>query len=572
MAKGGEFILPDNNFSGVFTVNNFTEEQQMVSDTVREFVANEIATDEAIKRIESKDLDFSRQLLKKAGELGLLGAEIPEEYGGQGLDKVTGAIIAEEMAHQASFATTFLAHTGIGTLPIRFFGTEEQKRRYLPKLTSGQWVAAYCLTEAGAGSDAGSVKSSAKRVLDSSFAFELNGEKIFVTNGGFADLYIVFAQLEGYGLTAFIVEKDWLSIGKEEHKVGIQGSSTSTIILSNARVPERCLLGEPGKGFKIAMNILNLGRFKLAAASLGGGRQAFKEALEYSKNRKQFGQPICNFGAIREKLARMAAKNYAMEAVVYRTAGHLEESIGQVDASDPKAVLEAIGEFVVECSLVKVFCSESLDYIVDENVQVHGGSGFCEELPAARHYRDSRINRIFEGTNEVNRMLAVGELLKKALNGGLPLLAVGKNLAEEIMSPSAMTMEPDDFTEKLTLWLNNAKKAVILASGAAVQKFGMKLKEHQMVLMNLADCLIAIYVMESVLAAFAGNPNEKDADLTALVFDENLFETERLVRKLVAMCSEGDTQRTMNAAVKRLLKFTPANTEDLSNKIVESLI
>src|SRR3989344_5354419 len=420
MARGGEFVLPSSKLPDIFTVSDFTQEQLMVRDTVRNFVANEIMKDDKIvKRIESKDWGFSRELLKKLADLGLLGAEIPEEYGGQGLDKVMGAIIAEEIAKQGSFACTFLAHTGIGTLPIRFFGTEEQKKKYLPKLVSGEWVAAYCLTESGAGSDAGGVKTVAIKNND---FYILNGTKIFVTNGGFADLFIVFAQVKDFGLTAFIVEKSWPSVNVrgEEHKIGIQGSSTASVDFDNVVVPESNLLGETGKGFKIALNILNLGRFKLAAACLGGGRMGLEQSLKYSQERKQFGKSICKFGAIRQKLALMAAKIYAMESVVYRTAGHLEEAIGKVEANDSKAILKAIEEFVVECSLVKVFCSEALDFIVDENVQIHGGSGFCEGNPE-RQYRDSRINRIFEGTNEINRLLAVGMLLKKAMTGGLPL-------------------------------------------------------------------------------------------------------------------------------------------------------
>ena len=577
MARGGEFVLPSSKLPDIFTVSDFTQEQLMVRDTVRNFVANEIMKDDKIvKRIESKDWGFSRELLKKLADLGLLGAEIPEEYGGQGLDKVMGAIIAEEIAKQGSFACTFLAHTGIGTLPIRFFGTEEQKRKYLPKLTSGEWVSAYSLTESRAGSDANGANAEA---VETDGGFVLNGEKTFVTNGGFADLFIVFAQLKEYeggpnwkkiGLTAFLVEKSspGLVIGAEEHKMGICGSSTATIVLNNVLVPRENLLGEAGKGFKIALNILNLGRFKLAAASLGAGKLGFTQALKYSQERKQFGKSINSFGAIRRKLAEMAALNYAMEAVVYRTAGHLEEAIGSVDVNDSRAVLKAIEEFVVECSLVKVFCSEANGRIADENVQIHGGYGFCEGNPE-RQYRDSRINRIFEGTNEINRLLAVGMLLRKAATGSLPLMQTIKQVVGESMSPSAQ-MEPEDVVERLTYYLNNAKKVVLLAAGSAYERFGKELEEHQILLTALSDCLIAVYVMESSLAALAKNRKDANEDLVRIIFNDAMFETERLVKEIIVMCSSGDVQRTALAMVRRLLKFTPENKEELCNKIASN--
>lgn len=566
MAKGGEFLLLSDQLPQVFTADGLTDEQRMIRDTVKEVVAKTITTDDAVRIIESKNFHYSRMLLHDLAEVGFLGIEVPEEYGGTNLGVVVSAIVAEEIAKQGSFACTFLAHTGIGTLPIKFFGTEEQKKKYLPKLVSGEWVASYCLTEGQAGSDANSVKTTAERSWDG-WHYVLIGEKIYVTNGGFADLFIVFAQLKDAGLTAFIVEKDWLKVEKEEHKMGIQGSSTATVVLDNVRVPERNILGEPGKGFKIAVNILNLGRFKLGAACLGAGKACLLEALAYAKQRKQFGKAISNFGAIRQKLALMAAKNYAMESVVYRTAGMLEEAIHNVDAGDSKAILKAIEEFAVECSLVKVFCSEALDYIVDENVQIHGGSGFCEGGPE-RHYRDSRINRIFEGTNEINRLLAVGMIFKKALTGGLPLMDAIKKIVAEAMSPS-LQMEPEDTTERLTNYLNNAKKAVLLVAGSAYEKFGLKLEEHQMVLMALSDCLINLYVMESSLAASLKTGN---MEMVRLIFHDSLFEIEKLSRELAVMCSEGDNQKMQLAMIRRLLKFTPENQEELCNKVSECLL
>lgn len=572
MTRGGEFLLPSNTLPDIFTVNQFTDEQMMIRETIREVVAKTIITDDAIRAIESKDWAFSRGLLRSLAELGVLGMEVPEEYGGTNLDKVCSTIVAEEMGKQGSFACTLLAHTGIGTLPIRFFGTEEQKVKYLPKLISGEWVAAYSLTEIQAGSDANAVKTKAALSQDGKH-YILNGAKRFVTNGGFADLYIVFAKIEGDDkITAFIVERSFsgVVVGKEEHKMGTRGSSTVDLMLQDVLVPVENLLGERGRGFKeIALNILNLGRFKLAAASLGGAKHALRQSVDYSRERKQFGQPISSFGAIRYKLAMMAAKIYAMQSVVYRTAGHLEDSIGGVDQNDSRAILKAIEEFAPECSIVKVFCSEALGYVVDENVQIHGGVGFCEGHPE-RAYRDSRINRIFEGTNEINRMLVFGMILKKAMAGALPLMAVGEKLPEEVMG--VMVTEPEDGLDRLKHYLDNSKKATILASGAAWRKFGPKLPDHQIVVMALADCMINIYVMESALAALDKNRNEHDENLVRLLFDEKVFETENLVRRLVAMCSEGDTQRTLNSMVKRLLKFTPVNTEELVEKIVKNLV
>jgi len=462
-------------------------------------------------------------------------------------------------------------------LPIRFFGTEEQKRKYLSKLTSGEWVAAYSLTEVGAGSDANNVKTRAMLSSDGSH-YIFNGEKKFVTNGGFADVYTVFAKIDGEDkITAFIVERGFsgVTVGKEEHKLGIQGSSTSDLVFQDAIVPVENLLGERGRGFKIAVNILNLGRFKLGAACLGAGRMCLDEALKYSKDRKQFGQPICNFGVIRQKLAQMAVKNYAMESMVYRLAGHLEEAIGRVDTKDSKAVLDAIEEFVVECSLTKIFCSEALDEVVDENVQIHGGSGFCEGNPE-RHYRDSRINRIFEGTNEINRMLLVGMLLKKS-SVMMQIGALGKKIVEETMAPSLQS-ESEDMMDRLFGYLNGTKKSFLIVCDCVNDKFlpildnGKELTKHQIVLVALADCLIEIYKLDSVLRVAQKNRNDLNDRMTRLVFSDSLFTVDRLIKELLIMCSDGDNQRTRLAMIRRLIKFTPENKEDLCNEIAEKLL
>lgn len=571
VSKGGRFLLPSEKLPDIFTVGDLNEEQLLIRDSVREVVANTLAPSEASARIESKDFKFTRELMREFANLGVLGIEVPEEYGGVNLGAVVSAVVAEEISLQGSFACTFLAHTGIGTLPIRFFGTEEQKKKYLPKLISGEWLSSYCLTESGAGSDANSVRTRA--IYSEGDTYNIFGEKIFVTNGGFADLYIVFAQLEDLGLTAFIVPRETrgLVVGKEEHKMGIQGSSTATIVLDNVRIPRSNILGEPGKGFKIAVNILNLGRFKLGAACSGAGKVCLSESVAYSKQRKQFGLPISNFGAIRRKLAEMAAKNYEMESVVYRTAGLLEKAIHDVDSNDSRAVLKAIEEFAVECSLVKVSCSEALNLIVDENIQIHGGSGFCEELPPARHYRDSRINRIFEGTNEVNRLVAIGMTLKKALMGSLPLLEASKNVVRELHMDTP-PVEPEDVVERLNLYLNNAKKATLISFGMAYEKFGLELEKHQMVLMNLADCLMAVFVLESVLAAFVKNRTDMNLLMAQFIFSNNLHKLEGTTKELAGMCSEGDEVKNRLGMVNRLTGITPMNTEELCDKIVDNLL
>jgi len=575
MAKGGEFILPDNDFSGIFTVSDFTEDHSLVWQMMAEFMDKEVLNKHACERIESKDLPFIYQLMKKAAvELGIVGAEIPEEFGGSEMDKISTAIIAEWIGRQGSYACTFLAHTGIGTLPIKLFGTKTQKEKYLPKLASAEWMAAYSLTEAGAGSDANSAKSTALRVEG---GYRLNGSKIFVTNGGMATVFTVFSKLDGK-LTAFIIEKDFegVEVGNEDHKLGIQGSSTTPLNLNNVFVPAENLLGEEGKGFKIAMKVLNLGRFKLGAACLGGARLCLKEALEYSKTRKQFGTHIGSFGAIQRVLVVMAAKIYGMESMVYRTAGYLDDMTRNIDPNDQEALLAAIDEFVIECSLIKVRCSEFMFEIAGDNLGVHGGNGFMKEYAAERHLRDAVINRIFEGTNPINSLVAIGMALKKAMKNELPLITEGKKIFAESMAPS-MAIESDDLVEKLGGYLKNAKKSVILAAGAAVEKHGAKLNDAmtnpyiQNLLLNLADCLGVIFLLESSLAALSKNRTEHNENLVRVLFTQQLFELERLMRETLPMCGEGDTLRTMLAMSRRFLKYTPDDLADLYTKIASNL-
>lgn len=570
MRISGEFLLPSEKLPEVITVNAIGAEQRNVQKEVASFIRQEILQPEIIERIEAKDIGLMKNLLLAAQEkLGLLGVDVPEEYGGSGMDKLSSALIAEEAGKQASFACSFLAHTGIGTAPILYFGTEEQKRKYLPKLASGEWLAAFALTEAGAGSDASAAKTTAT-LTPSGGGYYLTGEKIFITNGNLASLFTVFAKLNGK-LTAFIVDRDCItgdcsgvSIGKEEHKMGIRGSSTAPLVLNNVFVPPENLIWAPGKGFKIAMSVLNIGRFKLGAACLGAGRYCFADALGYARTRKQFGQPLFSFGLTKEKLAEMFVRIYAMESVVYRTAGLIEEELGSADTSKPESVAKALQGIAVECALVKVFCSEASDYIIDENVQIHGGLGYCEG-DAERFYRDARINRIFEGTNEINRLFAVGAVLKKASELGLmpAIKIIQKSLLE-----SPPLDESSDLIDNLFARLNNAKKITLLASGAAFMKFGEALEAHQFVIGQLSDCLIELYSMESGLCALAQMPASKNEALTRLMFLAGTAKIESCVKNIFAACQEGDGLRTSLAVVRRFLKFVPENKEALYETIL----
>lgn len=569
--KGGEFILFQDKPSDVFTSADFSDDQKLIQETIRDFVNQKLLTDTAIQEIESKNFSFTKKLLLELGQLGFLGIDISTKYGGSELDKITSCIVTEEIAKQGSFGCSFGAHAGIGSWPIIFFGTEQQKEKYLPRLASGKLISCYSLTEAGSGSDAGAARTKAA-YLPSERSYILSGEKIFVTNGGFADIFIVFAQVPDAGLTAFIVEKNFAGVivGKEEEKMGIHGSSTATIILDNVRVSEENKLGEAGKGLKIALNILNLGRFKLGAGCLGAARLCLQKALEYSKQREQFGKPIREFGLIKEKLAQMAAKIFAMDAIVYRTARFLEESVSKVDTKDSEAMLRAIGEYAIECSIVKVFCSEKLGQIADQEVQILGGYGFCEEYPAARHFRDARINRIFEGTNEINRLVILQMLVKKALSGKLPLLPAIKKVRDELIGLMAMP-ENADVTSQYLFHLNNAKKAVLLASGANLNKYSTELEKHQLIIGTISDCLVDVFVLDSVLASFAKKPSEEKGLYLQLLYADMLPVLKTRIENLFACCMEGDELRVALSALKKLFKMSPLNTEILIEKIADKL-
>ncbi len=499
--KGGSFLIEETDPQEVFTPEDFSEEQIMFARTANDFVYNEVIAN--IEHTEAQEEGAMVGLLKKAGELGLLMIDVPEKYGGLGLDKGTSMLVSEMISKGGAFATSYGGQAGIGTMPIVLFGTEEQKQKYLPRLATGEIIAAYCLTEAGSGSDALAARASAELSKDKKH-YILNGEKTFISNGGFADLFIVFAKVDGEKFSAFIVEKDFgVGIGAEEKKMGIKGSSTVQIYLENTKVPVENLLGEVGKGHKIAFNILNLGRFKLGVGCVGGSKIAFDDAVKYANQRHQFGKPISSFGMMKGKIANMAAQIYAVESMSYRTAGLLDailEPIAEDDADYAEKTMAGIEEYVTECSIMKIKGSEVLDFVVDEVVQMFGGYGYIAEYPAERYYRDARISRIYEGTNEINRMLTTGMLLRRALKGDIPLIAAAKKLQEELLDMPSF--DEDEATGPLSeekKLVENAKKVSVLMLGLAGQKFGEKIEEEQGVLGNIADLMIEVYAMESSL-------------------------------------------------------------------------
>jgi alkylation response protein AidB-like acyl-CoA dehydrogenase len=498
--SGGSFLLEERQTADVFTPEDFSEQHQMIGQTTEEFAVNEILPN--VEKIEHKDFSISRDLLKKAGELGLSAVEIPEAYGGLEMDKVTSAVIADHIAKYAGFATTWGAHSGIGLLPIVYFGTEQQKQKYLPKLAAGEIVGAYALSEASSGSDALNCRARAELSADGKH-YILNGEKMWITNAGFADLFTVFAKI-GDKFSAFLVERTFpgFSVGGEEHKMGIRGSSTCPIILNDCKVPVENLLGEIGKGATIAFNILNIGRFKLGAMCVGGARVSIENAVAYAKQRKAFGKVIGDFGLVRAKIANMATLIYVGESLVFRTVGLMDGLLSEIDKTSPDAAKQtrkAIEEYAVECSIVKVWGLEMIDYVVDETVQIYGGYGFVEEYPAERAYRDARINRIFEGTNEINRLIITGFLLKRAMSGQLPLMAAIKKLMDEVLSGSSAGEEMEGPLAEERKLVAQAKKLGLFASGAATQKYMQAIQDQQEVMGAIADMTIEVYAMESAV-------------------------------------------------------------------------
>src|SRR5580658_7839528 len=578
---GGSFLLEERQTADVFTPEDFSEQQRMIGQTTEEFAVNEILPQ--AEKIEHKDYSISRDLLKKAGDLGLSGAEIPEAYGGLDLDKVTAAIIADHMAKYAGFATTWGAHSGIGLLPIVYFGTEEQKKKYLPRLATGETVGAYALSEATSGSDAMNCRARAVLSPDGKH-YILNGEKMWITNAGFADLFTVFAKIDGEKFSAFLVERTFpgFSVGAEEHKMGIRGSSTCPIILNDCKVPVENLLGEIGKGHVIAFNILNVGRFKLGAMCVGGARVSLESAVSYAKQRKAFGKTIGDFGLVREKIANMATLIYVGESLVYRTVGMMDELLSQIDSANPEAAKEqrkAIEEYAVECSILKVWGSEMIDYVVDETLQIYAGYGFVEEYPAERAYRDSRINRIFEGTNEINRLIITGFLLKRAMSGQLPLMPAIKRLMDEVLSGPSTSEEIEGALPEERKLVAQAKKLGLFVSGSATQKYMQAIQDQQEVMGAIADMTIEIYAMESAVLRAQKMVELKGEGPAALalamtrVYLTQAFEkVEAAARKVIADVAEGDMLRTQLAIVRRLAKHEPFNTIALRQHIAQKTI
>jgi alkylation response protein AidB-like acyl-CoA dehydrogenase len=578
--KGGSFLIEDVPCERVFTPEDFTDEHKMIAKTTEEFVVNEVLPQ--LEHLENHEFDRSVKLLKEAGELGLLGADVPEEYGGLGLDKVSSALIAEKMSRAGGFSITHGAHVGIGSLPIVLFGTEEQKQKYLPALATGEKIAAYALTEPGSGSDALGAKTTAKLNAEGTH-YVLNGEKQWITNAGFADVFVVYAKVDGEHFSAFIVERDFpgVSTGAEEKKMGIKSSSTRTLILEDALVPKENLLGEVGKGHVIAFNILNIGRYKLGVGAVGASKRALEITIQYANQRQQFKTPISKFSLTQEKLATMAAKLYATESSVYRTVGLFEERMNRLteeQAKDGKEIAKSIAEYAIECSLNKFFATETLDYIADEGVQIHGGYGFMQEYEIERIYRDSRINRIFEGTNEINRLLVPGTYLRKAMKGELPLLQKAQSLQEELMM--LMPEEVGDgVLEQEKYLVRNAKKIGLMVAGLAAQKFGPKLEKEQEILVNIADIVSNVYAMESALLRTekaiqkSGVEKNKQKILYTQIFCQEAFnEIEAHAKETLVATEQGDTLRMMLSALRKFTRHTPINVIAKKREAAAALI
>ncbi|MNW95683.1 putative acyl-CoA dehydrogenase [compost metagenome] len=577
---GGSFMIQDVDHQQIITPEDFTEEHRMIAKTTQDFVEGEIVPHD--EEIEKLDYELTVKLLRKAGEVGLLGAEVPEAYGGLGLDKVSATLISEKLTQASAFALSVGAHVGIGTLPIVYFGTEEQKMKYLPSLASGEKVAAYCLTEPSSGSDALGAKTTATLSDDGEY-YILNGSKQFITNAGFADVFIVYAKVNGKDFSTFIVERemDGVSIGPEEKKMGIKGSSTCPLILEDVKVPARNLLWEVGKGHLIAFNILNIGRFKLAAGCVGASKDTIALAAKYANERTQFGKTISSFPLIGKKLAEMNTRTFVLESMAYRTAGLFDVGLAEVDHASESVGYQsakAIAEYQLECSINKVFGSETLDFVVDEGVQIHGGYGFIQEYRVERNYRDSRINRIFEGTNEINRLLIPGTLIKRAMKGELPLMQKAMALQAELMQPiPSQTFEGT--LDQETHLLAMAKKIFLMTGAQAVQKYQQKLEEQQEILSHLADMMIQVYAMESALLRTrkmierSGESKARLAILMTTVFIQEAFvQIETWAKETLAAMETGDTLRTQLSVLKKLTKRTPVNTIEMKRSIAAKMI
>jgi alkylation response protein AidB-like acyl-CoA dehydrogenase len=576
--RGGSFLIEESSPQEVFTPEDFNEEHRMIAKTAHDFMEQEVAPQ--IEEIEHKNFDLTRDLLRKAAEIGLLSADIPEKYGGLELDKVSSTIIAEKLSRSASLAVSHGGHTGIGTWPILFFGTEEQKRKYLPKLASGELLAAYALTEPGSGSDALAAKATARLSADGKH-YILNGTKMWITNAAFADIFNVFAKVDGEKFTCFIVEATYpgVSTGKEELKMGIEGSSTRALILEDVHVPVENVVGKIGKGHQVAFNCLNLGRFKLGAGTIGGCKLAMSHAIPYAAQRHQFGRPIASFGAIKHKIGEMAIRTWVGDSMVYRTVGLIDAALEGIDVDDAKGVLAGIEEYAIECSILKVAGSEILDYVVDEAVQIYGGYGYSREYPAERAYRDARINRIFEGTNEINRLLIPGMLIKRAMKGTLPLISAVQQVTSDLIEGKIDAPESGALLAAEKAAVANAKKVFLFATGAAVQKFMDNLTEQQEILSMLSDIVMEVYAMESALLRtlklVAHQGEEKTVvqlDITRVYVNDALARINTAATQVLAAISEGDDLGKQVALLRRLTRHTPVNTVAARRRIADAMI
>ena len=579
--KGGEWLIKEGDYVATFISEEYNEEQQMVKDLCRDFLDTEVMP--IVDRIDKMEPGLMPSLVLKAGNQGLLGVSIPEEFGGLGKDFITSTLVNEGMGGGYSFSVAVSAHTGIGTLPILYFGNQEQKQKYIPKLASGEWKGAYGLTEPNSGSDALGAKTTATLSADGKY-YLLNGQKCWITNGGFADVYTVFAKVDGDKFTTFIVEPGYegFTRGEEEHKMGIKGSSTVQLYFQDCKVPVENVLGEIGKGHIIAFNILNIGRLKLCAATLGGAKRALNVSLQYAIAREQFKQSISTFGAIQHKLAEMAIRTWVTEAALYRTASWIDEKEKELTTNGKthsEALLIAAEEYAIECAILKVAGSELLDYVVDEGVQIHGGNGYSDEYVISRAYRDSRINRIYEGTNEINRLLTVDMMLKRAMKGKLNLMGPAMNVQKELMSIPDFGNEEEELFSKEIKAVANFKKAILMTAGAAVQKLMMQLDKEQEILMNIADMAIETFLAESallrVLKLAHKNGEEtvlNEVDILKTYLTDAADKINKYGKTAINSFAEGDEQRMMLLGIKRFTKTDPYNTKEARRRIAKKLI
>jgi butyryl-CoA dehydrogenase len=578
-AAGGSFLIESRTPDEVFTPEDLNEEQRQIAATAAQFAREEILT--RIAPIEAKEPGAMAALLRKAAALGFTATETPEEYGGLGMDKVSATVMTDHLSVLASFSTAFGAHTGIATLPLVWYGTPEQKQKYLPKLASCELIGAYGLSEASSGSDAMNIRARATLSADGAH-YILNGEKHWITNCGIAGLYTVFAKIDGEKFSAFLIERGTpgLTVGAEEHKLGIRGSSTCSLVLQDCKVPRENLLGEAGKGHHIAFNVLNMGRLKLGVACVGGARQALAEMIRYAKQRQAFGKAIAEFGLIQRKIATASAQLYAAESMAYRTVGLIEAKLTEPEGAQPIAIPRKIETYAVECSILKVYCSEMLTLIADELVATMGGYGYVEEYPAERTYRDARINRIFEGTNEINRLIITGWLMKQAMAGRLPLLGAIKRVMDEVTQPPAFGGDGDagEALARESAVLAAAKKIALFSASVASQRFMTALEEQQEIMADLADTISQVYALESALlrakkmSAAKRGAAEAAAAMTALLADDALALVEHAARRVLAACAAGDELTTQLAILRRLARATPANTVELSRAVARQAI